>query len=905
MAKEYSIWTVLVIVLLVVPALASDPGTEGDRVSDWVTINANPAEILADGVSTSEINVVVSWPEGTERGGEPADNETVHMWTALGGFTEVGNESNTGRSINVITDDNGTATALLSGNETGIATIFVGCQSGGWNFTDVTFRDQAVTVAEDGALQKTWYVDDSGGANFTNIQDAVDNATAGDTIIVRDGTYTENVVVGKELTIRSENGYAKTLVRAARSSKHVFTVTADNVTIQGFTVTGAVAKHPYYSYKTAGIALGRDVDHCNITDNRVTNNTQGIRLSFLCGNNIVKRNIVNANSIFGIFLYWGSNGNKIEDNIVDFNGKRGLSLHYANSNEIVGNTLSSNGNYGIFMENSKNNQIYHNNLMNNTINAADDKPERNLWNHTILPEGNYWSDYTGVDDGSGTGKHAIAGDGIGDTEIPHPAAGFDFYPFMHENLWESLWEITEKRIETATGTGIVTLSIDKGYFSSAAAVNESSLPQVGKPKIIFPHGFFTFIIGGLKSGDNVTVTLELPADLAANSQYWKYSSQSGGWDNISMADNDGDNLLTFILKDGGVGDADGRANGVISDPGGPALLADLTLNASDLSFVPVNPAEDDCVNVNITAIVHNIGGADANNFTVSFTDGTALIGDIIISARANSSSNASILWTAASGVHNISVVVDAGNEIVESNDTNNEAEKAITVQTKPELCTTDISFSPVSPTEGESVTITAVINNTGWSAASDFTTSFFVDGALIGNATNISVNALSSSKATITWTSVSGKHDMRVFADSCDVIQESNETNNNASRTIIVNTKEYPPRRTGGGGGGSGGGGSSRDTDGDGYSDMVEMFLGTDWKDPDDYPGAASQTPTPTAKQTPTVTRTVAPTETPTPTATSIPRPSPKSKRRLPGFEAVFALAVLFVVAYRVRKSIK
>ena len=900
MAKEYSIWAVLVVVLLVVPALASDPGTEGDRVSDWVTINANHAEILADGVSTSEIRIVVSWPEG---GGEPADNETVHMWTALGGLTEVGNESNTGRSINVITDDYGTATVLLSGNETGIATICVGCQSGGWNFTDVTFRDQAVTafLAEDGALPKTWYVDDSGGANFTNIQDAVDNATAGDTIIVRDGTYTENVVVGKELTIRSEKGYAKTLVRAARSSKHVFTVTADNTTIQGFTVTGAVATPPYYSYKTAGIALGRDVDHCNITDNKVTDNTQGISLSFLCGNNVVKRNIVNANNIFGIFLYWGSNGNKIEDNIVDCNGKRGISLHHANSNEIVGNTVSSNGNYGIFMENSKNNQIYHNNLMNNTFNAADDKPERNQWNHTILPEGNYWSDYTGVDDGSGTGKHAIAGDGIGDTEIPYPAAGFDFYPFMHENLWESLWEITEKDIETATGTGLATLSIDKGYFSSAAAVNESSLPPKGKPKIIFPHGFFTFIIGGLKSGDNVTVTLELPADLAANSQYWKYSSQSGGWYNISMADNDGDNILTFIIEDGGVGDADGRANGVISDPGGPALLPDLTLKASDLSFVPVNPAEDDRVNVNITAIVHNIGGADANNFTVSFTDGTALIGDFIISARANSSSNASILWTAASGVHNISVVVDAGNEIVESNDTNNEAEKAITVQTKPELCTTDIFCSPVSPTEGEPVTLTAVINNTGWSVASDFTASFFVDGALIGDATNISVNALSSTKATITWPAVSGKHDIRIFADSCAVIHESNETNNNASKAITVNTKVY--RRTGGGGGG--GGGSSRDTDGDGYSDMVEMFLGTDWKDPDDYPGAASPIPTPTAKPTPTVTHTFAPTDTPTPTATPIPSPSPKSKRRIPGFEAVFTLAVLFVVAYRVRKSRK
>jgi hypothetical protein len=33
---------------------------------------------------------------------------------------------------------------------------------------------------------KTWYVDDDGGVDFTGIQDAVNNATTGDTIIVSD-----------------------------------------------------------------------------------------------------------------------------------------------------------------------------------------------------------------------------------------------------------------------------------------------------------------------------------------------------------------------------------------------------------------------------------------------------------------------------------------------------------------------------------------------------------------------------------------------------------------------------------------------------------------------------------------------------------------------------------------------
>jgi hypothetical protein len=51
------------------------------------------------------------------------------------------------------------------------------------------------------AASMTWYVDDSGGADFTSIQWAVDNASAGDTIIVRDGTYIENVDVNEQLTL--------------------------------------------------------------------------------------------------------------------------------------------------------------------------------------------------------------------------------------------------------------------------------------------------------------------------------------------------------------------------------------------------------------------------------------------------------------------------------------------------------------------------------------------------------------------------------------------------------------------------------------------------------------------------------------------------------------------------------
>lgn len=49
------------------------------------------------------------------------------------------------------------------------------------------------------------YVDDDGGADYTKIQDAIDNASDGDVIFVFNGTYYENVLVNKKIKLFGEN----------------------------------------------------------------------------------------------------------------------------------------------------------------------------------------------------------------------------------------------------------------------------------------------------------------------------------------------------------------------------------------------------------------------------------------------------------------------------------------------------------------------------------------------------------------------------------------------------------------------------------------------------------------------------------------------------------------------------
>ncbi len=128
-------------------------------------------------------------------------------------------------------------------------------------------------------------------------------------------------------------------------------------------------------------------------------------------------------------------------------------------------------------------------------------------------------------------------------------------------------------VTTATGTGAATFDSDSGTIENLTAVAESSLPSEGKPALEFPHGFFEFDITGLSNGETVTLTIELPSPVPVGTQYWKYGPTTGDptphWYQIAMGDNDGDNIITITLQDGGLGDDDLTANGVIVDQGGP------------------------------------------------------------------------------------------------------------------------------------------------------------------------------------------------------------------------------------------------------------------------------------------------------------------------------------------------
>ena len=264
---------------------------------------------------------------------------------------------------------------------------------------------------------------------YLTIQAAVNAASPGDTIIVRDGTYTENVDVNKDhLTIKSENGAEKTIVQAANPDDHVFEVTASYVSISGFTVKGATKislgwlvgqiclyqadnctvsncvildiRDPATETYNAGIFL-RDSD-----DNLLLNNIiDGINANFgaigiyTSHNNIVAYNTLshvssgielvssNNNAIMGnilsyisgpniniggvgITLHFDSTNNIIEDNKISNATCTGISLGKGGSetsNTVVGNTVSNSSEGIRVMGGYGSDNIYLNNFVDNTL----------------------------------------------------------------------------------------------------------------------------------------------------------------------------------------------------------------------------------------------------------------------------------------------------------------------------------------------------------------------------------------------------------------------------------------------------------------------------------------------------------------------------------------------------------
>lgn len=140
------------------------------------------------------------------------------------------------------------------------------------------------------------------------------------------------------------------------------------------------------------------------------------------------------------------------------------------------------------------------------------------------------------------------------------------------------------------GQGTVTATVQSppanAYFSRAVFNNEAGAgapPLAGRS---FPFGLVGFVLENVGPHGTVTLRIRYPAPVPAGAEYWKYDTMGTlGWHRIPMVQVSPD-TIEITLTDGGQGDADGQADGTITDPGGLAVLAAPSPGAGSVAAIP-------------------------------------------------------------------------------------------------------------------------------------------------------------------------------------------------------------------------------------------------------------------------------------------------------------------------------
>lgn len=146
-------------------------------------------------------------------------------------------------------------------------------------------------------------VDVDGGAHYSSIQEAIDNANDGDTIFVYNGTYKEHLTIDKFITLIGEN--KKSTIIDGGNNKIAVYISGDNVSLSHFGIHNA----EYGIYCNGS-------DFTYITHNRIENYVYGIFNNRTTNGHFAHNTITNG--LYGIFTYEASD-DAIRYNTISYN----------------------------------------------------------------------------------------------------------------------------------------------------------------------------------------------------------------------------------------------------------------------------------------------------------------------------------------------------------------------------------------------------------------------------------------------------------------------------------------------------------------------------------------------------------------------------------------------------------
>lgn len=217
--------------------------------------------------------------------------------------------------------------------------------------------------------------------DFPTIQSAINAANPGDTVFVSLGTYYENVIVNKTLSLLGEN-WETTIIDGNSSGTLIMCSEVSDARICNFTIQNG--QNGVSLYQTTNITISQnlvqnvsgsgifieDSEQAHVKGNEIVNNGVGVASWDYVTDCVFEENNIAGNAEGGINAgesFWLENsiiGNNITDN--QYYGVSLYSYHaMASGNSIVGNNIANNEGGILLYSSCVNNTVSENNIWAN------------------------------------------------------------------------------------------------------------------------------------------------------------------------------------------------------------------------------------------------------------------------------------------------------------------------------------------------------------------------------------------------------------------------------------------------------------------------------------------------------------------------------------------------------------
>ncbi len=221
---------------------------------------------------------------------------------------------------------------------------------------------------------------------FATVQEGIDAVADGGEVVVRNGTYVEDITIDHPLTLRSKNGANKAALVGTGTT--TVTVTSDDVTIDDFTITNSTGNYAIYSNNNSGLNVINNV----ITD--VHSTSSNVHSVYIQSSSTGISDITIDGNTFSDIGYAGSGATGYSASAIfvgDSTGSNTVS-NLTITNNSISNIRStgpsyvrpeSKGAYGILINNgAASTGMTYATITGNTISDLE-----GLWSHAIGLEG--------------------------------------------------------------------------------------------------------------------------------------------------------------------------------------------------------------------------------------------------------------------------------------------------------------------------------------------------------------------------------------------------------------------------------------------------------------------------------------------------------------------------------------